>query len=313
MKKGGYQSLIISICIVLMICLAFYFYSYKPTQDKLMMVRKRIRGLESEIKTHEDSIAASKDVIARMKLGLINLNFFIRSGVTNEEKTPFFLRELNNFANTLGIRFLSIVPVASEKKTGYIKKAFEVSLKTDFERLLRLLLHLRSNLGLNIDSLNIELADSEGSFQITALMKINTLEMIDKEDQKVKNLEDLRISHLESEPKLKDIKLEKTQRTKIALQKPAIIKKSQRDPFKKPLKIQQIQERLKKMEREVAESKLHGIIDFEGQKHAIIGRNTVKKGDRIFNMDVLDITRDKVILGLGEVRFTYKIKKDAHQ
>jgi hypothetical protein len=310
MKKGGFSFLVISLLLVLMISLSYYFFSYKPNQDELMRARKKIRGLESEIKLQEDSIARNKDAIARMELGQVNLNYFGRSGINGEERTPFFLRELNHLANTLGIQLLSVFPVVSEKKTGYIKEAFEIRLKTDFKRLLRLLLYLQDTLGLNIDQLKMALAESDEFFEIKTLMKIHTIEMINKEHQKAEDLEDLRALHLKSEPKLQDIKLDTAQRAKSQLAILNILKKGPRDPFVKPIKIQQIQERLKKMETELAESQLLGIIDFEGQRHAIIGHNTVKKGDRIFNMDVLDITHDKVVLGIGEVRFTYKIKKD---
>jgi hypothetical protein len=275
-----------------------------------MMVRKKIQGLESEIKLHEGSIARDKDAIARMELGQANLNFFVLSGINVEEKTPFFLRELNSIANTLGIKLLSVFPVTPEKKTGYIKEAFEIRLKSDFKRLLRFLLYLQDTLGMNIDQLKMEMEENEESFEIKTLIKIHTIEMINKEDQKAKDLEDLRALHLKSEHKLQDVKLDTAQRGKDQLAILNILKKGPRDPFEKPIEIQQIQERLKQMETELAESQLLGIIDFEGQRHAIIGHNTVKKGDRIFNMDVLDITHDKVVLGIGEVRFTYKIKKD---
>ena len=310
MKKGGFYVLVISLLLVLMISLSYYFFSYKPNQEELMRVREKIQGLKSEIKVHEDSIVRDKDVIASMELGQANLNYFIRSGISGEEKTPFFLGELNNLANTLGIQLQSVFPIATEKKTGYIKEAFEIKLKSDFKRLLRLLLYLDDTLGLNIDQLKMELAEGEESFEIKTLMKIHSIEMINTEEQKAAHLEDLRALHLESEPKLQDIKLDTAQREKDQLTILNILKKGPRDPFEKPIEIQQIQERLKKIETELAESQLLGIIDFEGQRHAIIGHNTVKKGDRIFNMDVLDITHDKVVLGIGEIRFTYKIKKD---
>jgi hypothetical protein len=310
MKKGGFSVLVISLILALLISLSYYFFSYKPKQEEFFRTNKKIQDLESEIKLQEDSIIRDKEAIAKMKLGQANLNYFVRNGIRGEEKIPFFLRELNKIANTLGIQLLSVFPVAPENKTAYVKEAFEIKLKTDFKRLLRLLLHLQDNLGLNIDQLKMEMTENDGVFEIICLMKINTIEMINQGDQKVEDLEGLRALHLKSEPKLQDIKPDTEQRDKDRLAVFKILKTELRDPFEKPLKIREIQERLKQMETELAESQLLGIIDFEGQRHAIIGRNTVKKGDRIFNMDVLDITHDKVILGIGEVRFTYKIKKD---
>ncbi|MGA1841350.1 MAG: hypothetical protein ACMUIU_12055 [bacterium] len=310
MKKGGFSVLVISLILALIISLSYYFFSYKPKQDEFLRVSKKIQDLESEIKIQGDSIVRDKEAIAQMELGRANLNYFVRNRISGEEKTPFFLRELNKIANTLGIQLISVFPVAPEDKTGYIKEAFEIKLKTDFKRLLRLLLHLQDNLGLNIDQLKMEMIENDATFEIICLMKINTIEMINKEDQKAEDLEGLRALHLKSEPGLQDIKLDTAQRDKDRLAASNILKKEFRDPFEKPPKIREIQEKLKQMETELAESQLLGIIDFEGQRHAIIGRNTVKKGDRIFNMDVLDITHDKVVLGIGEVRFTYKIKKD---
>ncbi|MGA1863545.1 MAG: hypothetical protein ACMUHX_00625 [bacterium] len=310
MKKGGFSVLVISLILALIISTAYYFFSYKPKQDEFFRVNKKIQDLESELRLQENSIVRDKEAIAQMKLGQTNLNYFMRNGVTGEEKIPFFLRELNKIANTLGIQLISVFPVAPENKTGYIKEAFEIKLKTDFKRLLRLLLYLQDNLGLNIDQLKMEMTENDGAFEIICLMKINTIDMINKEDQKVENLEGLRALHIKSEPKLQDIKLDPEQNHKNRLAVSNIFKKEFRDPFEKPLKILEIQEKLKQMETELAESQLLGIIDFEGQKHAIIGRNTVKKGDRIFNMDVLDITHDKVVLGIREIRFTYKIKND---
>ncbi len=310
MKKGGLSVLVISLLLAIMISLSYYFFSYKPNQDELKRVRIKIQGLESEIKDQEDSIVRTRDAIARINLGKVNLNYFGQKGIAGEEKTPFFLRELNSLANTIGIKLLSIFPIAQEKKTGYIKEAFAIKLKTDFGRLLRLLIYIQDTLGLNIDQLKMELEEDDESFEIKTSMKINTIEMINIEDQKVKGLEALRALNFESEPMLQGMELDTAQRAKSRLAILDILKKGKRDPFVKSIEIQQIQERLKKIETELAQSQLLGIIDFEGQRHAIIGRNTVKKGDRIFNMDVLDITNDKVVLGIGEVRFTYKIKND---
>ena len=310
MKKGGFSVPVISLLLALILSLSYYFFSYKPNQEQLMRVKKKIQALESEIKAQEDSIISSKDAIARMKLGNAKLNYFVRKGIEGDEETPFFLRELNKLANTLGIQLLSIFPVGPEKKTGYIKEAFEIRLKTDFKRLLSLMLYLQDTQGLNIDQLKMEVAQGDESLEINVSMKINTIEMINKEEQKAEDLEALRALNLESEPMLQDIELDTAQRTKSQAAILDILKRGNRDPFLKPIEIQKIQERLKKIETELATSQLLGIIDFEGQKHAIIGSNTVKKGDRIFNMDVLDITNKKVVLGIGEVRFTYKIKND---
>ena len=309
MKKVGYIIFVISLSLAILISLAFYFLSYRPSQDEFMRFRHKIQTLKSEIQSQEKSIAKSKDAIARMKLDLVNLNYFKHTGVSGEEKTPYFLRVLNDLSNTLGIGFLSIVPVASEKKSGYIKEAFEIRVKTDFERLFHLLFHLQHTLGLNIDLLNINLEASEPISEIRALIQLNSLEMMDKKDQDVSTLQDLRGLHLASEPNLKDIKLEDMKRVTPAETLDRFIQ-GHRDPFLKPIKIQEIQARMKQVERDLKESELLAIIDFSGQKHAIIGHNTVKKGDRIFNMDVLEITNDKVILGSGDIRFTYKLKKD---
>ena len=309
MKRVGYVIFIISLTLAIMISLAFFFLSYKPNQDELMRVKHKVQGLKSDIKIQEGSIERTRDAIAHMKLGSVNLNYFERTGVSGEEKTPYFLRILNNLANTLGIRFVSIVPVAAEKKNGYVKEAFEIHVRSDFDRLFHLLFQIQNTLGLNIDRLNIDLVATEPVSDIAAKIQLNSLELIEKKDRDPRNLEDLRAFHLESELKLKDIKLQKPAKVLPATTL-ALFREEHRDPFVKPVKIREIQERLKQAERELKASQLLGIIDFSGQRHAIIGKNTVKKGDRIFNMDVLEITHDQVILGSDEIRFTYSLKKD---
>lgn len=311
MKKIGYTILTICLTLSIIISVAFYLISYKPNHEALTRVRHQIKTLESDIRTEEAKTARAKEAIARMELGFVNLNYFNRSNIPGSEKTPYFLSVINSMANTLGIRFLSIIPVSSEEKKGYVKEAFELSFKTDFRRLLHFLFHLQNTLGLNLDRLNIEMADQEGIPEIKAFIKLNALEMTDKDEQMVRTLEGLREFHIASEPKLMDIKLVQDRIPKTGLAAMDMSREITRDPFIKPAKIQQIQENLKLMEMELQGSELVGIIDFSGQRHAIIGRNTVKKGDRIFNMDVLDITHDKVILGSGDIRFTYHIKKES--
>lgn len=309
MKRVGYIIFITSLFLAIMISVAFFLLSYKPNQDELMRVKNKIQGLKSDIKIQEGSIAKSRDAIAHMKLGPVNLNYFKRIGVSGEEKTPYFLRILNNMGSTLGIRFVSIVPNTPEKKNGYIKEAFEIQVSSDFDRLFHLLFQIQNNLGLNIDRLNIALEASEPISEIMAKIQVNSLELTEKKDQSIRTVENLRAFHLESELKLKDIELERPTKASPGVTL-ALFREEHRDPFIKPIKIQEIQERLKQLERELKGSELLGIIDFSGQRHAIIGKNTVKKGDRIFNMDVLDITHDKVILGSDEIRFTYSLKKD---
>ena len=309
MKRVGYIIFIISLFLAIMISLAFFFLSYKPNQDELMRVKHKIQGLKSDIKIQEGSIAKTRDAIADMKLSPVNLNYFYRTGVSGEEKTPYFLRILNNLANTLGVRFVSIVPVAPEKKNGYIKEAFEIHVKSDFDRLFHLLFQIQNTLGLNIDRLSIDLEATEPISEIAAKIQLNSLELIEKKDQGPRTLVDLRAFHIESELKLKDLKPERTAKASPGSIL-ALFREEHRDPFVKPVKIREIQERLKQVERELKGSQLLGIIDFSGQRHAIIGKNTVKKGDRIFNMDVLEITHDQVILGSDEIRFTYSLKKD---
>ena len=120
MKKIGYTILTICLTLSIIISVAFYLLSYKPNQEELMRVRHKIKALESDIQTEEANITKAKEAIARMELGLVNLNYFNRGNVPGSEKTPYFLGVINQMANTLGIRFLSIIPVSSEEKKGYV-------------------------------------------------------------------------------------------------------------------------------------------------------------------------------------------------
>jgi len=260
--------------------------------------------------TQEAAIAKARDAIATMDLDRINLNYFNRHGVSGSEKTPFFLKSLNDLANSLGIRFLSISPGVSEQKSGYVKEVFEVQIRTDFERLAHFLRYLSFKLGINVDRLVIESKEEDKGTGIDALMNINSIEMSGKDDQQTMTLEALRRHHIQSEPRMKEIKLKGPSSPADGEEYPGIVRSHPRDPFTKPARIQEAQEWLQQVEQEISDSRLLGIIDFGGQRHAIIGKNTVKKGDRLFNLTVLDITHDKVILGSGDIRFTYTLKKD---
>lgn len=297
------------IAILALISSAFYLFSYRPNHEELQRTRNRIKALQSEITTQEAAITKARDAIATMDLDRINLNYFNRHAISGSEKTPFFLKSLNDLANSLGIRFLSISPGSSEQKSGYVKEVFEIQIRTDFERLAHFLQHLSFKLGINVDRLVIESKEKEEGHEIEALMNISSLEMSDKGDQEAMTLQALRRHHIQSEPRMKEIKLKEPSSYEEGA--PAgIVRPYPRDLFTKPARIQEAQERLQQAERELSEIKLLGIIDFGGQRHAIIGRNTVKKGDRLFNLSVLDITHDKVILGSGDIKFTYTLKKD---
>lgn len=305
------DQIVIAACLAILalLCTAFYLFSYKPNKEEILRTRSRIKAVQTDIATQETTITKAREAIAVMDLDRINLNYFNRHAVSASEKTPFFLKSLNDLANSLGIRFLSISPGNSEQKSGYVKEVFEIQIRTDFERLAQFLWHLSYKLGINVDRLVVESKEDKEGQEIEALMNINSLEMADMADQEVVTLRALRRNHITNEQRMKEIKLQEASTSeegpplKIARSYP-------RDPFTKPARIQEAQERLQQTERELSQSKLLGIIDFGGQRHAIIGNNTVKKGDRLFNLSVLDITHDKVILGSGDIRFTYTLKKD---
>lgn len=310
MKRGGYYLMFASLVLAIAVSTVFYFVYYKPHQDELIRVTNKIQGLRVEIESEENSIAFTKKDIASMDLSQVNLNYFTRNGVGGEDKIAFFLKVLNEQANKLGINFLSINPDVAEKKNGYVKESFEIRIKTDFHRLTSFLYHLQNALGFNINRMSITAEEDTYPSQTTTVMKLNSLEMTEPKDQKARILEELRALNLKEEPNLRDIKLYQKDKAHNHQESLTMIQEKLRDPFVKPKNIRKIQERLKQLEKELKESQLLGIIDFEGQKHAIIGRHTVKKGDRIFNMDVLEITSEHVVLGMGELKFTYYLKKN---
>jgi len=310
MKKIDQIIIVACIAILAVISTVFYLVSYRPNQEELLRTRNKVKGLESELTAQEAAIVKARDAIAAMDLDRINLNYFNRHRVSGSEKTPFFLKSLNDLANSLGIRFLSISPGISEQKSGYVKEVFEVQIRTDFERLAQFLRLLSFDLGINVDRLVIESKEEDKGPGIEALMNINSLEMSGKDDQETTTLEALRRHHIKNEPRMKEIKLKEPSSPADRGAYSGRVRHDTRDPFTKPARIQEAQEWLQQVERELNESTLLGIIDFGGQRHAIIGKNTVKKGDRLFNLTVLDITHDKVILGSGDIKFTYTLKKD---
>ncbi len=312
MKKGGQYLLLVSLLLAITIYIAYYNFHYKPNQKQLTILNNKIRELKQDIAVEEESIDKAKKDIANMDLGLVNLNYFNRNGIKGEEKTAFFLKMINSQANKLGISFISITPNMSEKKKGYIKESFEIRITTDFYRLMALLYQIQNSLGLNLDRLIIRAEDDAQPSKTTTIIELHSLEMIKNSDQNVLTLEELRELHLKEETNLRDIKLNSNKKKKVDDVYASLTKlqTNLRDPFIKPENIEKIQERLKQIEKELNESRLLGIIEFEGHRHAIIGRHTVKEGDNIFNMIVQEISDDTVILGDSGLKFTYQIKKN---
>lgn len=304
MKKGGYI-IFFSIFLSLIICIAFYFTFHIPNRNELNYVSNKINNLETEINNLEGTIGKQKKEIRDLDLCGVNLNYFQYNLVQRKDKIAFFLKIINEHANKLGIQVISIIPRVPEQKKGYLKETYEINLKAEFQRLMAFINELQNTLGLNIDSLNITADQDMHQPEISIL--INTLEINDPKTKNIKTLEEFRSFDFKHDPALKDSKIALREDTAC---KTAYLKyKNIKNPFEKPLKIKKIQEKLEGIKKELQESELLGIINFEGERHAIIGRHTVKKGDRIFNMMVDEITSDEVVLSYNEFQFTYKMEK----
>lgn len=308
MKKGGLYIFLIGLLLSLTVFLLFHFLYYSPHQKDIVRLKSKIRELERNIKTQENSNKMAKESIANMKLGIVNLNYFNHNHIADEDKIAFFLKVLNNYANNIGISFMSISPKISVEKKGYFKESFEIYIKTDFHKLLLLLDQLQNIIGVNIDRLVIKRDEIAQKQETTAIIGLNSIEMKNRDDKDPSTLEELRQMHFKRDINLHDINLGKNKNIGDVISASFVLPKGIRDPFVKPEKIAQLQEKLIQIEKELGESKLLGIIEFEGEKHAIIGRHTVKKGDSIFDLEVEEITSDSVILGDRGLRFTYHLK-----
>ncbi|MBN2373007.1 hypothetical protein JXL19_04380 [bacterium] len=310
MKKAGYYFIFICLFLVVAICFVFYYTLYRPNQVELTRTENKINALKEEIRSNEKTIDAIRKDISGFDLSPVNINYFNRNKGKGEERSALFLKSLNDLSNKLGVRLISITPGPSKQNPDYTKDTFEVLLTSDFQRLIHLLFYLKNTIGLNMDRLNIVKEDNKGISDLTVLLLLNTLEMTEPEEQKAGNLEELRALHIESEPNLSDIKPAKTKDPDNFLASLGVAQDNARDPFAKPEFIAQVQEKLNQIEKDLQASRLLGIIDFDGQRHAIIGNHTVKRGEKIFNMEVLEILPDAVVLGNNNLRFTYQLKEN---
>ena len=291
MKKHIILSILILISIGIT-CFYFFYFQYSPNNQKLIFLEKEINKIEFEIKHHEMNIQDLKKEISKMPLSKINLNYFNRQEIDNEEQVPYFLQLINRMTNNLSIKLLSVSPRSFEDKGDYIKNNFEIKLKGDYRKLVRFIYQIEYNLKFNLDSVSLSYLENTAFHELNSVeasLKINSLEMKNPKEREVGTLFELREQYISSSKE-------------AVIKRP---KKIARNPFIKPIKAKYARADQEKIDTTLKNLSIVGIMDFENKKRALINNKFVKEGDLLENqIIVLKINEATVTLGFQNKEYT---------
>ena len=282
---------------IAMLCSYFFYFLYFPERQNLSSLEKEINKLECDIKQYEMNIEGLKSEIAKMPLGKINLNYFNRQKIDDEEQVPYFLQLINRMTNNLAIKLLSVSPRSSKNKGDYIKNSFEIKLEGDYSKLMRFIWQIEYDLKLNLDSATLSYLRYSDDYNklnlIEAGLKINSLEMQNQEERECSSLFELREQYISSSKE--EMIIERS-------------KKKIRDPFLEPSEAKHARQQQDIIDETLKELTVVGIMDFKNQKRALINNKFVKEGDLLMDqIRVLKINNDAVILGLNNKEYRLHI------
>lgn len=313
-----------AVIVTLLGCLllgSLFFYSYYlPNRKVLDEIAGKIKEAKQNLRLKTAEINRIQGEIAEFDASHTHVNFFNRLPLTKAERIPYLLKSLTNEANKHGIKFISVDPQQPENKPHYEKYPFQVEVRAaQYQELLSFFNCLEHELKLNIDQLHLQ-ADEDGSNRLRAKLVINSLEMHESKIQDFDSLAQIRDYFLN--PNLID-SLEEGAASWSEEAQPRLImaRAAQRNPFVQTIPTTLIshteqQEKALPVKKDNQELKLRAIMDFEGERIALLGHDRLKKGQLIkdvqigeqyLTMTVLQIKDDSVILGDGQNHYVLKM------
>lgn len=310
--------LIITLGGCLLICSLFFYLFYIPNRkliDKNITDMKEVR---QKIRVKSSQVTKLQNEIISFDSPHIYLNYFNRLQLLESERIPHFLKELTAEANKLGIKFISVAPQPSKKNTFYQKYVFKVEVQAaQYSQMLRFLHCIENKLKLNIDELSIQ-QDVESSNQLRAKISLNTLETHDGLLKKFYTINQVKDFYQDPNWPNKRIKapgFRFNESEKNFLMAQAI----KRNPFDRSLMLSSSllkRDKALQVKKNDAELVLSAIMDFQGERIAILGNDQLKKGDilknaqvgnRYIDMKVLKIEENSITLGNGQNKYVFKL------
>ena len=310
--------LIITLGGCLLICSLFFYLIYIPNRTLIDKNIADTKEVAQKIHVESSQVTKLQKEIMSFDSPNIYLNYFNRLHLSESERIPHLLKKLTAEANTLGIKFISVDPQPSKKNSFYEKYVFRVEVQAaQYSQMVRFFHCIENKLKLNIDEMSIQ-QDAENSNQLYAKISLNTLET---HDSLLKNFYTItQVKNFYHDPNWpnKNIKAPNSlvnESEKKSLMAQAI----KRNPFEPSLMLSPLlsnKEKALQVKKNDVELVLSAIMDFQGERIAIIGNNPVKKGEslkniqvgnRYIDLEVLEIEENSITLGDGQNKYTFKL------
>lgn len=310
--------LIITLGGCLLICSLFFYLFYIPNRKLIDKNIADMKEVQQKIRIKSSQVTKLQNEIMSFDSPHIYLNYFNRFHLSESERIPHFLKELTTEANALGIKFISVDPQPYKKNTYYQKYVFKVEVQVaQYSQMLRFFHCIENKLKLNIDEMSLQ-QDAESSNQLHAKISLNTLET---HDSFLKNFYTItQIKEFYQNPNWPNKRIEApNSRVNESEEKFLMAQAIKRNPFDRNLMLSSQllkPDKALPVKKNNAELILSAIMDFQGERIAIIGNNPVKKGEtlkniqvgnRYINMKVLKIEENSITLGDGQNKYIFKL------
>jgi len=310
--------LIITLGGCLLICSLYFYLFHIPNRKLIYKNTNNIKKIQQKIRLTSSKVTNLQEEITSFDSPHIHLNYFNRLNLSEPKRIPHLLKGLTTEANALGIKFISVDPKSFEKNKFYQKHRFMVGiLATQFSQMLQFLNRIENKLKLNIDELTIQ-QDEDNSNQLHAKMSLNTLEMMDNRLKKFYSIAQVKNFYLDPNWQNKITETHDSRFTEFK-KKLVATQTIKRNPFDRNTIMSSLllkAEKFLPVKKNGAELVLSAIMDFQGERIAILGNDQLKKGgilknaqvgNRYIDMKVLKIEENSITLGNGQNKYVFKL------
>jgi Tfp pilus assembly protein PilO len=315
-------ALIITLGGCMLLLIPFFYNFYIPNRKMLERSINETTEVQQNIRVKSNQIEKLREEITSLDSYQTHLNYFHRLNLPEPERIPYLLKSLAGEASALGIKFISIDPRPPEKNDFFIKHIFMVEVRAaTYPTMLHFLDGIENTLHLNIDELSIQ-QDEDKPDQLWAKIAINTLEMGDRPFRTFHKVDQIRSLNMGNTRQAR-LKEGDPQWSDEGARKLVMARAVARNPFASSriprLSSKREREEILPVKKGDEEIILRAIMDFQGERIAILGRDRIKQGeilkdmhvgDRYIDMKVLAIDKGSVMLGDGQKKYVFKLPEN---